>query len=55
MLRVTRIVTGMQQSENPVQSHNAISMSGQRRRLWVNIETGLGECHVFAQSIQQTQ
>ena len=23
-------------------------MTGQRRRLWVNIETALGECHVFA-------
>ena len=25
-------------------------MSGQRRRLWVSIETALGECHVLAQS-----
>ena len=32
---------------------NPVSMSGQRRRLWVNIETALGECHVFVQSIQQ--
>ena len=47
----------MQQSENMVQSPNALSMSGQRQRLWVNIETALGEFHVFAQSIdlQQTQ
>ena len=30
-------------------------LSGQRRKLWVNIETGLGECHVIAQSIHQTQ
>ena len=29
----------MQQSENLVQSPNAVSMVGQRRRLWVNIET----------------
>ena len=34
---------------------NAVSMSGQRRRLWFNIETALDECHVFVQSIQQTQ
>ena len=39
----------MQQSENKLQSPNAVSMTGQRRRLWVNIETALGECHVFAQ------
>ena len=45
----------MQQSENTVQSPNAVLKSGQRERLWVNIETALGECHVFAQSIQQTQ
>ena len=38
----------MQQSENTVQSPNAVSM------LWGNIETTLVECHVFAQSIQQT-
>ena len=50
---VTRIT--VQQSENTVQSPHAVSMSGQRRRLWVNIETALCECHVFAQSIQQTQ
>ena len=46
-----RIVTGIQQSENTVQSPNAVSMSVQRRRLWINIEIALGECHVFAQSI----
>ena len=34
-------------------------MLDQRRRLWINIETALGECHVFAdalaQIIQQTR
>ena len=44
---------------NTGQSPNAVSMLGQRRRLMVNIETALGECHVFAdvltQSIQQSQ
>ena len=54
MESVTRIVIPMQQSENTVQSPNAVSMSGQRQRLWVNIETALGECHVFVRSIQQT-
>ena len=44
----------MQQSEKTVQLPNAVSMTGQRRRLWDNIETVLVECHVFAQSIQQT-
>ena len=43
----------MQQSENKVQSPNAVSMSGQRRRLWVNIETSLGGCHVFADVLAQ--
>ena len=43
------------QSENTVQSSNAVSMTGQRRRLWVYIEITLVECHVFAQSIQQTR
>ena len=33
----------MRQSENTVQSPNAVSMSGQRRILWVSIETALGE------------
>ena len=28
-------------------------MLGQRRRLWVNIETALGECHVFAAVMAQ--
>ena len=37
----------MQQSQNTVQSSNAVSMSGQRRRLWINIGTALGECDVF--------
>ena len=41
----------MQQSEKKVKSPNAVSMTGQRRRLWVNIETVLVEWHVFAQSI----
>ena len=27
---------------------NAVSMLGQRRRRWANIEKALGECHVFA-------
>ena len=36
------------------QSPNSVSMTGQRRRLWVNIDTALVKCHVFAQSIQQT-
>ena len=38
MESVTRI---MQQSENTKQSPNVVSMTGQRRRLWVNIETAL--------------
>ena len=33
---------------NTGQSPNSDSMSGQRRRLWFNIETALGECRVFA-------
>ena len=41
MESVTRIVTPMQQSENTVHSSHAASMSGQRRRLWVNIETAV--------------
>ena len=41
----------MQQSENTVQSPNAVPMTSQRRSLWVNIETALVECHLFAQSI----
>ena len=45
----------MEQSEKTVQSHNAVSMTAQRRRLWLNFETVLVECHVFAQSIQQTR
>ena len=50
---VTRIT--MQQTENMAQSPNAISMSGRWRRLCVNIEKALGECHVFVQSIQHSQ
>ena len=57
MENVTRMK--IQQSANTVQSPNAVSMSGQRRRLWVNNETALCEYHVFAdvlvQSIQRTQ
>ena len=46
----------VQQSENTVQLPNVVSMAGQRQRLWINIETAsICECHVFAQSIQQTQ
>ena len=33
---------------NTVQSPNGVSM-------WVNIETALVECHVFAQSMQETR
>ena len=40
ILKVTSI---MQQSEKTVQSPNAVSIKGQRRRLWVNIETVLVE------------
>ena len=39
----------MQPSENTVQLPNAVSMTGQRRRLWVNIETAFVECHMFGQ------
>ena len=53
MESVTRIT--MQRFENTVQSPNAVPISGQRRRLWFNIETTLSESHMFAQSIQQTQ
>ena len=42
----------MQHSENTVQSPNAVSMTGRRRRLRVNIETALVACHLFAQIIQ---
>ena len=45
----------MQLSENTVQSPNAVKRTGQRRSMWVDIETALLECHVFAQSIQQTR
>ena len=43
----------MQLSKKTVQS--PVSMTGQRRRLWVNIETVLVEWNVFAQSMQQTR
>ena len=33
---------------NTGHSPNAVSMLGQRRRRWANIETALGECPVFA-------
>ena len=39
--------------DNTGQSPNAVPMLGQRRRLWVNIETALGECHVFADVLAQ--
>ena len=32
---------------NTGHSHNAVSMLGQRRRRWTNIDTALGECPVF--------
>ena len=32
------------------QTPNPVSMLGQRRRRWANMETGLGECPVFAES-----
>ena len=35
-------------SANTGHSPNAVSMLGQRRRRWANIETALGECPVFA-------
>ena len=38
---------------NTGESPNAVSMLGQRRRLLVNIETELGECHVFADAQRQ--
>ena len=43
---------------NMGQSPNYVPMLGQCRIIWVNIETALGESHVFAdvaQSIQQIQ
>ena len=43
-----------QQSQDMVQSPNAVTMTGQRRRRRVNIDTALAEFHVFAQGIQQT-
>ena len=46
---VTRIAV----RANTGQSPNSVSMLGQRRRLWVNIETALGECHVFADVVAQ--
>ena len=33
---------------NTGQSPNVVSMLSQRQRLWVNIESALGECHVFS-------
>ena len=29
-------------------TNKSVSMLDQRRRLWVNIETALGKCHVLA-------
>ena len=43
ILMVTSIVIPMQQSEKTVQSPDAVLITGQRRRLWVNIETVLVE------------
>ena len=37
---------------NTGHSHNAVSMLGQRRRRWANIETALGEFPVFAGILQ---
>ena len=53
--RILKVTSIMQQSDKTVQSPNAVLMTGQRRRLWVNIKTVLVELHVFAQSIQQTR
>ena len=39
--------------DNTGQSPDAVPMLGQRQRLWVNIETELGECHVFADVLAQ--
>ena len=47
---ILKVNSIMQQSEKTVQSPNAVSMTGQRQRLWVNIETVLVGCHAFAQS-----
>ena len=33
---------------NTGKSPNSVTMLGQRRELWVDIEKVLGECHVFA-------
>ena len=41
---ILKITSIMQQSGKTVQSPNAVSMTGQPRRLWVNIETVLVEC-----------
>ena len=42
-------------AEYTIQSPNAVSITCQRRRLWVSIETALVQCHLLAQSIQQTR
>ena len=42
--RLTRIAV----QSNTGQSDNAVLMLVQRQRLWVSIETALGEFHVFA-------
>ena len=39
---------------NTGQSPNAVSMSGQRRRRWGNIETMLGKWHLFADATKDT-
>ena len=53
--RILKVTSIMQQSEKTVQSPNAVLMTGQRRKLWFNIETVSVERHVFAQSIPQTR
>ena len=45
---VTRIAMLQYIPANTGISPNAVSMLGQRRRLWVNIKTALGECLVIA-------
>ena len=49
--QILSIVRPRTERLNPANSKhlpNAVSMLGQRRRRWANIETALGECPVFA-------
>ena len=39
---------------NTGQSPDAVSILGQRQRWWTNIETALGECHVFGEVLPQS-